>query len=225
MTEVVEQKKTKLEVFEERLGEMTDAVKMLDRACLKQILWEHREKPDEDVMAFLRKAQLVGADPRLGEIYLVGYGGRTSVIYNYQFIMNRAAKNVNIDAIEVLCEKREVYDPVKKEDVTDLVATARTYINGKEYKAEAEFNEFYNSKNPTWRSYTKSMLEKCAIVKLCRRIPNSGVSDMMIAEENPIYQANQKPSEVVENNALKNVIMGSAGKKAEDNTFKLNAKT
>ncbi len=195
MTEVTQKQQfeNKIDLYHNKLSEMTDAQKYLDKACLAQILFDHRDKKDIDIMAFLRKAQLVGADPRLNEIYLIGYGGRTSVIYNYQFIMNKAAKYADIKAIQCICEKESVYDPIEKEDIVDLVATAKTIIDGIEYVAKAEFNEFYNSRNPTWKSYTKSMLEKCAIVKLCRRIPNTGISDMQIAEENPIYiQENDK---------------------------------
>ena len=177
----------KVDMYYHKLSEMIDAQKILDKACLAQILNDHKDKKPEDVMAFLRKAQLVGADPRLNEIYLIGYGGRTSVIYNYQFIMNKAARSANIKAIQCICEKESTYDPVAEADTIDLIATAKTTIDGIEYIAKAEFKEFYNQRNPTWKSYTKSMLEKCAIVKLCRRIPNTGISDMQIAEENPIY--------------------------------------
>lgn len=186
---IKEQQEQRVQQFADSLGEMTDAKKLLDKACLKQIIWEHRDKKTEDVLAFLRKAQLVGADPRLNEIYLVAYGNKSNIIYNYQFIMNKAAESARFPAIQSTCSKETVYDPIKEEELTDLVATAWTIIDGEKYIAKAEFKEFYNARNPTWKNYTKSMLEKCAVVKLCRRIPNTGINDMRIAEEATVYDS------------------------------------
>lgn len=169
-----------------------DVQRVFDRAFLKKLTWEHRDKEPIDIINFLHKAQLSGADPRRDEIYLVGYFDKRSgkmkcsTIYSYHFMLKRAATHPDFNGVNVKSEPLDVFNPISGETVKMLVATASTVRKNVTLEFQAHWNEFFQPFNPIWKSKPRTMLEKCAVANVLRRaFPDVDINDMIIDGEQP----------------------------------------
>lgn len=196
-----EKQPTLLEKIEGSLITGEDAQRTFDNAFLKKLLWEHKDKEPIDIINFLHKAQLSGADPRTNEIYLVGYFDKKrgkmacNTIFSYHFLLKQAAKSKAFKGVDVRSEPKDVFDPITGETKTMLVAVARTMRDDCEITFEARWNEFFQPFNPIWKSKPHLMLEKCAVANVLRRaFPDVGINDMFIDGEQhrPDYVETEK---------------------------------
>lgn len=194
------QELTLIDKIEQSLLAGDDVQMMFDRAFLKKLLWEHKDKEPVDIINYLHKAQLSGADPRREEIYLVGYFDKRSgkmkcnTIFSYHFLLKQAAKSPKFNGVDVRTEPRDVFDPIKGETVTMLVSTATTWRNEQVITFDAHWNEFFQPYNPIWKSKPRIMLEKCAVANVLRRaFPDTGINDVIIEGEQfrPDYVENE----------------------------------
>lgn len=183
---------TLVDKIEGALLEGDDVQRVFDRAFLKKLTWEHRDKEPIDIINFLHKAQLSGADPRRDEIYLVGYFDKRSgkmkcsTIYSYHFMLKRAATHPDFNGVNVKSEPLDVFDPISGETKKMLVATASTVRKGVTLEFQAHWNEFFQPFNPIWKSKPRTMLEKCAVANVLRRaFPDVDINDMLIEGEQP----------------------------------------
>ena len=193
--ELVKTEEKQLELHEkvaQRLLDGKDIKRSFDQNYLKKLLWDHKEKPIEHIIDFLHKAQLSGADPRRNEIYLVGYnsskGFQSSIIYSYHFLLKQAAKSQFFGGIQVESIEKDIFDPTEKDEKKqykkELVSIATAYRGERELKAEVVWSEFFQAINPIWREKKRTMLEKCAVAKVCRlAFPDADIHDIFIEGE------------------------------------------
>ena len=107
-------------------------LKLLKRKTRKDV-------PIADKISFLYKASVTGADPLMGDItFLVtrsNYFDQRSgqevkkvtarEQFSYHFFMRKAMEGGGVDNLEVDCEAKSVFSPLKRKNETQLVATRK----------------------------------------------------------------------------------------------------
>jgi phage recombination protein Bet len=184
-----------------------DKKKIFDQNYLKLLLKEHKDLDTSYIVQFLQKAMILGADPRINQVYLLKHfsskEGRYvgTVVFNYHFMLNVANQTGEYEGVIVEYKTEDVFDPIKKETTKEAVATAQVRRKGITSSYTAYWSECYNSKNPIWNTRGKSMLQKCAVVGAIRLAFPESTSGMYIEEEisDNVFNHNEARAEQVLN--------------------------
>lgn len=134
--------------------------------------------PDNDIVKYFHKAQITGANPVLGQIFLIPrnvkvkrdgrdvYETVGTVVFHYAFIELRAQQSGEYDGVEVETGPDDYFDPIKVDSRKMLRSRATVIRKGKKFVFTAWWDEYVQTTqygvNAQWKSKPHLMLEKCA---------------------------------------------------------------
>lgn len=176
-----------------------DVKRSFEKEWILRLFAKHKDLPQSDVVEFLHKSQLTGANPILGQIYLIErnvkvskYGQpdkwekRGTVVYSYHFVTAKANETGEYEGYTSKTEVVDRFDPFaqdqNKQFKKELCATVVVKRNGKEFPYTAWWSE-YAQDNAQWRSKPYVMLEKCAFAGAMRRAFPEALSGIYIEDE------------------------------------------
>ena len=171
--------------------------RQLDDNFLHLVFQQNSELSMRFIVDYVQKIQLSGADPRLGQIFLitrnkkVRKGGRDEwtkvgvTVFSYHFFLSRAEQSGMLADIGLKTEVVEYYNPFSGETEKQLAATASVKRTDREtpFTFTAYWKEFYDEKSPIWKSKPHTMLGKCAIANALRIAFPNVLTGMYIEEE------------------------------------------
>ena len=161
-----------------------DVKKVFEENYIRILDKEHPNISLNDKINFLYTASLAGADPRVGDVFLLPIGGKGTAVFSYHFLMAKGLESGSIDSFEVNTGLEEVFDPVSRKQRKEVVSTAKVYRKGIErpivYKAR--WSEFKKN-NVNWNTKPNLMLEKCAIANAFRWACPKLLGGMYMKEE------------------------------------------
>lgn len=173
-----------------------DGVKRkFENAVLEILLRESRAQfiPDRDFVKFIHKAQITGADPTMGQIFLLPYslknkGTVGQIIFHYSFLETVAINVGGYEGYERETGPEEKFDPTTGEEKTVLMCTAVVKRNGVRYSYTAWYDEYVQKKqdgtpNKQWKSAPYMMIEKCALAGALRRAYPEALSGCYTSDE------------------------------------------
>lgn len=159
-----------------------------------------------DLIHFLHKAQLVGADPRLDQIYLIPFRTKlrwydatnrpqeqwitkASTVFSYHFFLQKADSIDGLEAWDTTTEIGNYFNPATGVKIDTLQST--TTIERKDRKPlsyTAWFPEFVQTNRDgkvtaSWAKKPHLMLEKCSLANAVRRGFAKEFSGVQILEE------------------------------------------
>lgn len=170
---------------------------------LNLLIAKHNRIPKTQVIEFLNKAILCGADPRLDQVFLIERdvyeGGRktgertATTIFSYHFLLAKARSTGELSHYKIKTEVIDKFDPVSGEFKKMLASTVDAIRKHKDGSTEeASYTAYYdeyvvknsrNEINANWESKPYVMLEKCAIAGAIRRLFSEVLGNMYIHEE------------------------------------------
>lgn len=176
-----------------------DVKRSFEKSWLIRLFAKHKDIPQSDVILFLHKAQLTGANPILDQIYLTErntkvteYGKpdrwekRGTIIFSYQFLNAKATETGQFDDYTKETGPKKRFNPFAtnpdhayKEELCSSVTVVR---NGKKFTYDAWWSEYFQD-NSQWRSKPYLMLEKCAFAGALRLAFPEILGGIYIADE------------------------------------------
>lgn len=175
-----------------------DVKRTFEKEWLIRLFAKHKDIPQSDVLLFLHKAQLTGANPILDQIYLIErkvkvseYGQqdrwekRGTVVFSYQFLNAKANETGEFHGYKIVTGPKKRFNPFAKageEMREELCATCTVTRNGHEFSYDAWWSE-YAQDNHQWKSKPYLMLEKCAFAGALRRAFPEALSGIYIEDE------------------------------------------
>lgn len=184
---------------------------------IKSLFLKHRELPESDIIEFLHKAQLTGANPSLNQIFLIERNTKINnqwrkvgtVVFSYNFLQVMARHTGEYNGYKSEIKIAPKFDPnnFKPKDMLCCVLTVNRL--GCEYQYTAWFDEYAQRNtdqnlNSIWSSKPYLMLEKCALAGALRRAFPEVLSGVYIEEEMNVYD-----HELDENKARKEALKQS----------------
>ena len=170
---------------------------------IRMIDEQHKDIPLEHKINFLHKAAITGANPVMGEIFLIPRSTKQKnpdtgtwesktigvVQFSYHFFLSSATEGDELDRFWVDIDTEEVPNPMTKKREKQMVAIANVLKKGSSgpivYKARWE--EFVQKSNygvmGQWKTKPCLMLEKCAIANCMRWAFPRRLQGMYVQEE------------------------------------------
>lgn len=176
-----------------------DVKRTFEKEWLIRLFAKHKDLPQSDVLLFLHKAQLTGANPILDHIYLTErntkvsrYGEpdrwekRGTVIFSYQFLNAKANETGEFDDYTKETGPKKRFNPFAKNSEDqwkeELCSSVTVIRKGKKSTYDAWWSEYFQD-NTQWRSKPYLMLEKCAFAGALRLAFPETLSGIYIADE------------------------------------------
>jgi phage recombination protein Bet len=168
---------------------------------LKMLFEKHRDLPKSDIIEFIHKAQQVGANPSLNQIFLVernakvGYEWKKvgTVVFSYNFIQAIANQTGQYEGYTMKTGIVEKFDATTFESRKMLASECVVKRNGREFPYTAYFDEYVQTREDkttgknipsgVWASKPYMMLEKCALSGALRRAFPEALSGLYCEEE------------------------------------------
>lgn len=172
-----------------------DVKRSFEENYLKMLFEKHRELPKSDIIEFLHKAQMTGANPSLNQIFLierntkVGYDWKKvgTVVFSYNFIQSVANQTGEYDGYTMQTVVMDKFDITTMETKKMLASHCVVKRRGKEFPYTAWWDEYVQTKDGkptgTWAAKPYMMLEKCALSGALRRAFPEALSGMYCEEE------------------------------------------
>lgn len=179
----------------------------LDLNYMATIAAANPQLQTSDLIHFLHKAQLLGADPRLDQIYLIPFrtksswkdeGGqwreqwitKATTVFSYHFFLQKAQSTEELLGLGVTTKSESYFNPVKGSLKDALCSTATIEFAGNRVSQSyrAWFPEFVKTKRDgtvieAWAKKPYLMLEKCALANVLRQSFSKEFSGLQILEE------------------------------------------
>jgi len=207
-------KDTGLEYTKYLLAAEDGATRTFSHNYLQDLFAQNKDVPHSDIIQFLHRAQIVGANPANKEIYLIkrkvkerGEHGqdvwrvRGTEVFSYNFFNARAANSGEWGGAEKLEEVRKKFNPITKKWSEEelVITTIVTRLNKGKFPYSAWWDEFA-PKNITfgkWYDCPHTMLEKCSFAGAVRRAFPEAMHGMHLEEEfsDTIPEATKDPLE------------------------------
>lgn len=174
-----------------------DVKRTFEKEWILRLFAKHKELPQSDVVEYLHKAQLTGANPILGQIYLIErnvkvkdrtgerWEKRGTVVYSYHFINAKANETGEFQGYTSEVAPKTSFNPFAnkgEEKSEELCATVVVKRNGKDFPYTVWWSEYFQD-NSQWRSKPYVMLEKCAFAGALRRAFPEALSGIYIEDE------------------------------------------
>lgn len=168
---------------------------------LRMLFDKHRELPKSDIVEFLHKAQLTGANPCLNQIFLiernvkVGYEWKKTgtVVFSYNFLQAYARKFPGYGGYKFRTFIADKFDIHTFEAKKMLACEHIVTRDGIEFPYTAYFDEYVQTKlNPetkkmeatsAWANKPYMMIEKCSLAGALRRAYPEILAGMYVEEE------------------------------------------
>lgn len=163
---------------------------------LKMLFEKHKELPKSDIVEFIHKAQQVGANPSLNQIFLIERNANVNgqwrkvgtVVFSYNFIQAIANQVGGYDGYTMKTEVIDKFCPVSGEVKKTLAAVCTVKRNGVEFPYTAFYDEYCvtgkdGKPQGTWLAKPYMMIEKCALSGALRRAFPEALSGMYCEEE------------------------------------------
>jgi len=173
-----------------------DVKKTFEENYLKMLFEKHKDLPKSDIIEFIHKAQQVGANPSLNQIFLIERNTNVngawrkvgSVVFSYNFIQAVANQTGQYQGYEIKTFIDEKFDVKKFESKKMLKSSCVVKRNGVFFYYDAWFDEYAQTKKDgsfteAWASKPYMMLEKCALSGALRRAFPEALSGMYCQEE------------------------------------------
>lgn len=173
-----------------------DVKRSFEKSWLMSLFAKHKDLPQSDVIQFLHKAQLTGANPMLDQIFLIErkvcvkeYGQpdrwekRGTIVFSYQFLNAKANETGEFQGYKISTGPKERFNPFNPEQSKkELCSTCTVTRKGFEFTYDAWWSE-YAQDNSQWKNKPYLMLEKCAFAGSLRRAFPEALSGIYIEDE------------------------------------------
>lgn len=156
-----------------------DSTLKLDLNYIKIMKEKHSKLPKEQFIDFFYKAQITGADPRIGQVHLITFLNsyqdeqgnwkkrlEGSPVFNYLFLIQKAEETGKLDGFE---SYTETVDGIK-------YGVAKVYRKdfSRPVIVRCSFDEFAKTNKEggllkMWKTMPEFMIEKCALANAIRR--------------------------------------------------------
>jgi len=174
-----------------------DVKRTLDDNFLQLVVQQNPDLGLRHIIDYVQKVQLTGADPRLGQAFLitrnkkVNEGGRDKwvkvgcTVFSYHFFLSRAEQSGKLKSVRVEVGPKDCFDPFTGEERKELCATAFVERTDRAtpFVFEAWFKEFVDHKSPIWKGKPYTMIRKCALANCLRVAFPNALTGMYIEEE------------------------------------------
>lgn len=175
-----------------------DVRRTFESEWILRLFAKHKDLPQSDVLEFLHKAQLTGANPILNQVYLIErntkvkeYGQperwqkRGTVVFSYHFLNAKANESGQFEGYAKKTSPQKRFNPFAQkgsEETIELCCTTFVRRNGYEFSYDAWWSEFAQD-NAQWRSKPYLMLEKCSFAGALRMAFPEALSGIYIEDE------------------------------------------
>lgn len=175
-----------------------DVRRTFESEWILRLFAKHKDLPQSDVLEFLHKAQLTGANPILNQVYLIErntkvkeYGQperwqkRGTVVFSYHFLNAKANESGQFQGYTKKTGPQTRFNPFAQkgeQETMELCCTTTVKRNGYEFSYDAWWSEF-SQDNAQWRSKPYLMLEKCSFAGALRMAFPEALSGIYIEDE------------------------------------------
>lgn len=209
-----------------------DVKRSFEKDWLLRLFAKHKEIPQSDVIQFIHKAQLTGANPMLDQIFLIErkvkvteYGQpdrwekRGTIVFSYQFLNAKANETGEFEGYKITTGPKERFNPFNPDQSKkELCSTCIVTRKGFEFSYDAWWSE-YQQDNAQWRSKPYLMLEKCAFAGALRRGFPEALSGIYIEDE-----MKEEDFDLEIEKRMKNEAIDATASKVEDQVKSLEAR-
>lgn len=193
----------------------------LDLSYIKSVVSANPQVQTSDILLFFQKAQLVGADPRLDQIFLLPFRHnagsynqanqwvdnwvlKASTVFSYHFFLQKAESSKTLLGWSIETATKPYFNPAIDKTYDTLCSTVT--IEWKEKKPSsytAWFPEFLKKKrngDPTkaWAERPHLMLDKCSLTNGMRQGNPLALSGMVTLEESQGFESISEARETPE---------------------------
>ncbi len=171
----------------------------MDQNYLSNLVRQHPTLDKSQIVEFINKCQLTGADPRLNQVYLLVHNAwnkdkqkeepKGTTVFAYQFFIQMAQRTGELEDFGVDTVHDTYLDLVTGKEKKSITAIAWVNRKGKgKTTYKGRFWEFAKTMKSgdlmgSWKTMPYLMLEKCAVANVMRWAFPEALTGLYVAEE------------------------------------------
>ena len=160
-----------VQLYKNEVSGLEGSAKTFNDMQIALIKSKHPKINDLQLLEFLIKCSVTGANPTMGDVYLVEMKGRMTTTFSYHWMIKKANELPDYDGftLEFVVKKVPKVNNGKVNLVDEYCAIVTVGRKGrKDTIYEAPISEYYNANSPMWKTKTRIMLQKCAVAGALR---------------------------------------------------------